>query len=253
MIYRIIIGIVTYLFINIPADVNADIAEYKSDYYGDGNRFEYGYGLLQSFFISFNLNFETFWMFLLIIQSVFISMIYGPLHFFLNIPSFEFYAGYLLGTQVRYSIAALCFLVGMSVTRYWKLIFFIVAVSFHYAACIMLAMWVLSIACINMSKNKLIFYSFVSAFCVYMLSFKIIDIIVSFTVYEYYVGTDFFEPKSFSSILYMAASLTIAAYIVKRTNHYYLNDFFRIYFIALLTALAFSSFAVVSGDRKSVV
>ncbi|EPH5620975.1 EpsG family protein [Escherichia coli] len=242
---------------------NPDINNYMNDYLLHLNYYEPGYRLLV--YINrelLNLNFEYHWYALLFIQAILIYIIYNRLTliilaYIVFVPITESY----LGTQVRYSISILLFLVAIlriiCNDKKWNETTWILMLSaalMHIGSLVLLLIYYIAAnsKASNIFRGKvkwreLFFYA---AFIPLLFYGKqIIIYLMQFTRFVYFEdGSVFLEPRSTISIIYMLVSaIFIRAALALDSTVHKQNSILVFSYLLLISSLITASVSVLSA------
>ena len=252
----IVIAIITY-FIFVPMEKNSDKLGYLITYESNWDRFEPLFSLSQQAFFLGGFEFETYWLFLLFIQSALIAYNYssrGP--FLLAIIPFFYFNDYFFGTQVRYALASLFILSAvLSEKRSTDGMLSLLAVLTHYGAVVILLLRLATFAYGSADPRKrlriLLFGAAVGATLSPFIS-DIVAAISSATRFSYFLDSEFYDTKSSMSLIYTALMMITAlignVFILKLgLDSPPVREILRLYVLIMATVFYLSAFAVISG------
>lgn len=242
------------LFIYFPSEHNLDYNNYYNDYTYNLFAYDILYEWM-SYLVKLitNYSFSEYWLLLMLIQIALIAIIYNRLLLIiLAYPVIISLSQFLFGTQIRYSIAALLFIIIQVATKKnpYIFIFMVIPILFHYGMAVPVFLSILSFFIKNdrlmiNKKSGLITLIFVALF-IHAIILNINDILPH-TRFSYYIGSDkYLSSKSISSILFIFSALTVFLYGMAK-NHNYRFPLMKFSILLLLFCLATSSIAILSG------
>ncbi|WP_429157972.1 EpsG family protein [Aeromonas veronii] len=245
-----------YTLMDYPFPLNPDIQNYSSNYINENWSYEPGYEFFSYILREYGcLNFTSFWATLLIVQAIILSLIYARNYIFLIAFSNVFVMSeFFYGTQVRYSLGCLIFVLAVvfySEHKSKKKFFLaLLATSFHYGlAFVWMADYLKKfVAKFILSKQP---FSFIILIMICLLFSKIlvgfIEILLPYTRFSYYSGSEYLVSKSLSSTLYIIV-FSLLTYAAVRIEPYLVKNTVITLFISILMfSLLASDVAVLSG------
>lgn len=247
-------------FMNFDSNLNLDYLNYKTNYEANWKQHEVGFEFIADIAKYFSLSFDDFWIVILALQVLFLSVLYrNNLIFILAFPNLIYLSQGLLGTQVRFGLAVTFFLVLLSYFKNSRVIFFagLVPILFHNAIVIFFVI----------SSYMKVFFEDVREFFVrsnvWPLLFFILcilavvlsmDFILKFLGYDYYVGTKYQQGRSLAGLLYLFVNLIFIITLLKlnAANHddkyvTYYKDWVVISLLLLIVAILVMNSSVISG------
>lgn len=241
-------------FFYFPFEYNLDYQNYYLDYINNNNSFDFLYEKSLSLMRDiFNLSFNKFLLVLMIFQIIALSIIYN--NFLLSIIAYPILIAtsqFFFGTQFRYSIACLFFILIFQYIKNKKTLFFsyIIPLLFHYGTFFILVLSLISnyipSKILNIRRKKSIFFLVFFILILNILLFNI-NYLLSFTRFNSYIGsTQYLSNKSISSILFMGIFLFFLLNGYSKYNFYRLK-ISKLSIITLTFCLSTSSIAILSG------
>lgn len=248
---RVLILTPVYYVMYISIDNNPDINAYMYSYEGESWNYDIGYELYsQAVKYIFDLSFIEYWNLTLIVQVLILAFIYNRVLFLIiAIPNLLYLAEPLFGTQIRYSMSLLLFLLLLSrgdilasKNIIYRFISHLMIISMHYSAIILCSIreFVLGSA-----KRKGEFKNLVLFMVSMYVALSILPVIISYTRFKYYLGSEFFESKSLVSTLYALLLLLFHFYFIFIRKIKF--DIVLLSTYILVAVVAFSPIAVLSG------
>ncbi|WP_414164212.1 hypothetical protein ACMGGS_20925 [Superficieibacter sp. BNK-5] len=238
--------------------LNPDIMNYYLNYTSARWSFDIGFEIYQSFLRDhLSLNFQDFWF-------ITISIICS-LYFFISKKAFQvlflivnfFFIANVLGTQVRFFLGGILFLLALSISRNAiKHVILLAICTFHYGLLILYMLYILSLWLLkkysfsNVMRYK--YFIIIAAIVSYFISKSVVIFILPYTRFEYYLGSLYLESKSLISFLYAAMQLIIIimfadTYKNKLENNSSDKLLISYNLLILLFIISTSSIAVLSG------
>lgn len=259
-ILKVALLFTVFSFMNFDSSLNLDYLNYKANYDYNWGQFEIGFELLSDLARYFNLDFESFWLSILIFQILLLSMLYrNNLVFIFAFPNLIYLSQGLLGTQVRFGLAVTFFLLLFSYFNRRRTFLYIslFPILFHNAIVIFFA---LSLYMNLFFKNVQNFFSKrnIKALIVYvsilLVIVTLIDTLLINAGYDYYVGTKYQEGRSLAGLAYLFVHLFFVMFLLKlnaansndKTAIYY-KDWLVLSFFILVFAIFFMGSSVISG------
>ncbi|HIF9507233.1 TPA: EpsG family protein [Photobacterium damselae] len=245
-----------YFLMDYPFNLNPDIINYSTDYINSNWSYEVGYELVGYFFREIiGFNFEQYWSSILIFQIVLLIFIYSKKHIYIfALSNIYVMSEFFYGTQVRYSMACLLFaftIICISpqkrMTRY---IGWIVSFLLHYGLSFLIIAYLLKDRVSKWILNKnILSYSILVIVTIFSSSLLInlINIILPYTRFSYYSGSDYLVSKSLLSTLYIVIFLSLILLAVKVDNSLNKDPIIRFSVTILYFCLISNSVAVLSG------
>lgn len=260
-ILQLILLPILFLLINFDSNYNLDYGGYKANYEKMWSQFELGYTALEEFARFFSMEFESFWVLLLLLELSLISILYtNPYIFLFAFPNLVYLSQGLLGTQVRFAIAALLCLVIFK--------HFFVRSKFYILA-----------ALVVFFHNGTLVFIFLSYFLKKMLNFKkriydrrnvlnimlfiflltgislVVNHIFSSLGYYYYAdpNSDHMVTRSLSSIVYNGVMLIfVFLLLTSKVKPVPFGPFVYLGGLMLILSLVFLKFSIISGRYNLV-
>ena len=244
---------IVYFLMDFDRGYNADYFHYENNYKNDWWQFELGFEYLSVPFKILNLDYESFYNFILCLIVFLIYKIYKkPLVIFFAFPNLVLFSQTLLATQIRYAIASLVFIYLFK--KFYNSKFFYIAasmaLSFHLGIVLVYFFSVYQKVFINIKtgfrdgKNV----AFFALFLLGVIAFKfIVEYLLLAFGYHYYIGTDYNVGRSLSGLLYLVVVLFCLAIMLlsKRKIHY--PEFVSLGFFVVLFSFIVSDYTVISG------
>ncbi|MCX2792882.1 EpsG family protein [Vibrio sp. Sgm 5] len=251
IIVRILVIAPLFFLIEYPFDKNPDYYNYYLNYINHIDRFDLGYTVLSVTMRDFlAMGFDSHWYALIVIELVLLFFVYNKVPvLILAIPNLILMSQFLYGTQIRYAIASLVFLLALNENnKPTKLL--ITASILHYGIAIPSLLYggltKKITEYLKGNRIKLLFSIIVLSFVVLLLSFNIFTMIEN-TRFSYFTpDSEFTSAKSLSSIIYVLVYWLALLVITQRNNVEF--DKLLLFSMLLITSiLATSSIAVLSG------
>ena len=244
-------------FVNYDKAENPDIHNYISNYERASWTYDIGFEYFQSFLRDFvNLDFDSFWIVtLVLLTSLFLFNVRNLPQLTVFIINYTFLS-VAIGTQVRYFLSVFLFI---SCFRYLegrlKKTGLILSCLVHYGSFVLLGLVIINSTMkryiVPLVKYRLIFY--VVIVVSYFTISPLVEFLVPYTRFDYYLNSKYMESKSFFSFLYAVISMFFLMELIIKVN---INKgFFSkkelelvLYSLLLISCvIAFSSIAVLSG------
>ena len=224
-----------------------DYEIYKMAYGNADTRFEPVYQALSDFSYNADLIFENFYISLILLEILLFFYVLSNLprvYIWLLLPSLLTFGVPTFIEQIRFGISILFIMIGILQSRnIYKIIFYLIAIGFHYfAICIILINILSSFLKIDF-KYKYLLISI--QFLLSALLKNYIEFLASYFGYQSYIGSEFFDSKSIASEIY---TFIVANFLIISINQIcYKNKIIIFYFLCILAFFATSSLAVISG------
>ena len=252
---------VLFYFINFDSSQNLDYGGYKDNYEKVWDQFEVGYTFLEDISRSLMLPFDTFWSALILLELIFIALLYSnPYVFILAFPNLLFLSQGLLGTQIRFAIATLLCLVIFKffINKKRFYLYSLGAALFHNATAIFLFLSFYLKNMLNLDdkfisvknfKNILIYIG------VLLFLSVLVNYILIFLGYYYYAeeGSKHMVVRSTASLIYMSSVLVFILFLLNK-NSEPIEYSSMIYLGALLLifSVVFYKYSIISGRYNLV-
>ncbi|MDF9787846.1 EpsG family protein [Polynucleobacter sphagniphilus] len=246
----VILSLITVISIIIfnKNNFNPDYQIYLSAFGGDDTRFEPLYQYASNIAYSIGVEYEFFYIAILLINSIFFIYICYTLptvFIFLIIPTIIIFGFSVFGVQIRIGISYLIVLLGLlQEGKKKQIILFFLAIGVHYFSLVFIALYFFSIIISNKKlKYYLILLIELLMILISPLIAIILDNIASIIGYESYVGSEFFQSKSFYSIAYSFLTANTILFFTRNKLALLINY----YILLMLVFFATSSLAIISG------
>ncbi|CAH6904975.1 conserved membrane hypothetical protein [Vibrio chagasii] len=260
MLFRISSAIITIIFcgffsyynfdlINFDKNLNLDIHNYIANYYSRNWTYDFGFEYYQHIIRDiFNATFDEFWVIILSNIVVFFIINCSSLW---QVPFFitnYVFLAYAMGTQVRYFLAVLFFVFAFNHLKgKLRLALILVSSVFHYGVGLLVLIGLVSLNYKDkirefIENEKLVYLSIA---IIYFSSTFLVEAVLPYTRFAYYLNSHYMEAKSVTSFLYVLVSFVILMKFVK----VYKKDDDIIYFSLVIqyAILCTSAIAVLSG------
>jgi len=252
---------ILYFFINFDSSQNLDYGGYKDNYENLWSQFELGYTALEHISRLLKLAFEDFWLALVCIQLILIALLYSnPYVFLFAFPNLLFLSQGLLGTQVRFGIAALLCLVVFKFFINKKHYYFysMGPTLFHNGTFIFLFLSFFLKKMLNINESLLYKKNARNLlFCIVILVAisALVNYILLAMGYYYYVDSDskHMVARSTSSIIYMF-SVLLFVFALLNSKHKPVKYASMAYLgaLMLILSLVFYKYSIISGRYNLV-
>ncbi|MBG9989999.1 EpsG family protein [Pseudoalteromonas sp. NZS37] len=261
---KIILILIVFVFlffcfelVNYDKAKNPDIHNYISNYERASWTYDIGFEYFQSFLRDFvNLDFDGFWIVtLVLLTSLFLFNVRNLPQLTVFIINYTFLS-VAIGTQVRYFLSVFLFI---SCFRYLEgrlkntgLIF---SCLVHYGSFVLLGLVIINSTLqryiVPFVKYRLVFY--VVIVVSYFTISPLVEFLLPYTRFDYYLNSKYMESKSLFSFLYAVISMFFLMELIIKANVN--KSFFSkkeldlvLYSLLLISCvIAFSSIAVLSG------
>jgi hypothetical protein len=245
---------ILFMLINFDRTTNLDYNSYKANFENNWHQFEFAFETLYLIISKFNNNFDFFWTSILILEIIFIIILYSNLKLFLFAIPNLLYLFETLGTQIRFALATLLFLIIFKVffNRKYFLIISFVTLLFHNANIIVII--VSNYIKIFFDSNTKLYFDIKKVLHILLFMFTL-SILIFFTSkllvvygYDYYVGTKFQVGRSTSALIFLIFEFFSLVYLLRK-NVINNNNFKFVYlgFFLLITSIFLNNYSVISG------
>lgn len=252
---------ILFFFINFDSAKNLDYNGYKDNYENIWNQFELGYTALENIARFFDLSFESFWLALIFLELLLISMLYtNPYVLILALPNLLFLSQGLLGTQIRFAIATLLCLV---IFKYFFIkkrfyFYFVCGVLFHYGTIILF--FLSSFTKILIDVRERIIYKkniYNIVFLIFFLIFLsiLVNTILLYMGYYYYADPDskHMVERSLLSLIYTSCLLVfVCSLLNSKCKPVPYAPMVYLGAMMLILSLIFYKFSIISGRYNLV-
>lgn len=251
---KIFFLVALFSLMNYDKEVNPDYSSYKIIYDEQRDDFDIGFRALSDIANYIGFDFALFWQFILLLEVFLISVLYRHnTVFFLAVPNLMYLSQFLFGTQVRFGLASLLFLIVLN--KYYKqknfYIWSIVPFFFHKGLMVAVLLANFMKRFVNTKRNVTYKNNMLSvAVLIFFIAFfsLFMDQILVYLGYSYYVDSEYQEGRSLISILYMVINLSfLGVFLSTKCNenvsymHMYIGS------LLLMFALIFMQSSVTSG------
>ena len=241
---------------DVPEELNLDIANYRADYEGDYARYEWGYeALVAVMHQQLDLPFGAFWYILIGVQILIFLYAYetytsgGAV---IGFPLLLSLAVSTIGMQIRFGLS--CALLVLALSCFYRshrlrgILVAAIACSIHNAAYLITLLY--AAVCFQFYFKRNWYIRLHLSFAVIVLAILALAANIEFLLmngrYASYFGTEFFEAKSTSSVIYTIVILTWLGFLVTY-KYLHPNPIILLHVALLAGALVLSTYAVLGG------
>ncbi|MCG7562526.1 EpsG family protein [Pseudoalteromonas sp. McH1-42] len=242
-----------FALMNYDRALNVDYKNYESNYNNDWHQFELGFEFLADFFQFFSLSFETFFMSVLFLIAILLFFLYRkPAIMLFALPNLILSSQGFIGTQLRYSLACIIFVIVFRKFHNSRLIYILAPITsvFHFGVILGAIFAIYQKLFFGVSNGlkskKNVFFSLAFVLGLILLKLVIEYLLVSFG-YSYYVGTKYNVGRSLAGTLYLIIALFfIVLLLVSKVKIVYPELVFLSFFVVIFS-IVISDFTVISG------